>query len=121
MTWSRSRLAAAVLVLGLAPRANAADPVKGEALFQERCTLCHQLDVPGQGPPLKGVVGRKAGTVPDFPYTDAMKTSGVTWTPEKLDQYLAGPRDVVPGTAMIQSVPDPDERADLIAYLSKHP
>jgi cytochrome c len=73
----------------------------------------------GQGPSLRGVVGRKAGSLAGFPYTDAMKGAGFVWTPETLDTYLQGPRALVPGTAMIQTVPDPQERADVIAFLSQ--
>jgi cytochrome c len=119
---------AAALVLALllpphpAPAAGApppGDPAKGQGLFEERCTLCHQLDTPGQGPSLRGVVGRKSGALAGFPYTDAMKEAGLVWTPETLDTYLQGPRALVPGTAMIQTVPDAQDRADLIAFLAQ--
>jgi cytochrome c len=63
------------------------------------------------------VVGRKAATAPGFPYTDALKASGLTWTPDTLDKLLQDPMKFVPGTAMPQSVPDPVQRADVIAYL----
>ncbi len=100
------------------PARAAPDPAKGEEIFQDRCAFCHPADGVGQGPNLKGVVGRKAGSAPGFTYTDALKTSGLTWTPENLSKFLIGPKDLVPGTAMQMVVPDETERADLIAYLA---
>ena len=111
---------AALLIFGIAlyvSAAHAADVKKGEAIYGERCTLCHVEEGEGQGPNLKGVVGRKAGTAANFPYTDALKASGLTWTPENLDKFLAGPTALVPGTAMPIDLPDPHDRADLIAFL----
>jgi cytochrome c len=64
-----------------------------------------------------GVVGRKAGAG-DFPYTAALKGSGLTWTPETLDRFLTDPAKVVPGTAMPISLSDAKDRQDLIAYLA---
>jgi cytochrome c len=93
------------------------DPRKGEQDFMA-CKICHTLDRNMLGPHLHGVIGRKAGSLPDFPYSAAMKASGITWTPEKLFQFLEGPQHVVPGTRM--SFPgdhDPQRRADIIAYL----
>ena len=109
-------------VAGLAgAQAPAGDPAKGKAVFDEQCTGCHALKENYQGPLLAGVVGRKAGSVPGADYTDAIKASGVTWTPDKLDQFLTDPGKMVPGTAMPISVADPAERRDLIAYLATVP
>jgi cytochrome c len=70
------------------------------------------------GPGLKGVVGRKAGTQPDFTYSTAMAKSGLTWDDRTLDAFLADPRTALPGTAMaFPGVEDAKDRADLIAYL----
>jgi cytochrome c len=71
-----------------------------------------------QGPDLTGVVGRKAATSPGFPYTAAMKGSGLTWTPANLERFVANSQAVVPGTAMSVSVPSAAERADIVAYLA---
>jgi cytochrome c len=76
------------------------------------------LEGVGQGPSLIGVVGREAGTDPGHDYTAALKASGLTWTPANLDRFLAGPRTLVPGTAMSETVADPTQRRDLIAYLA---
>ncbi|MDB5673636.1 MAG: cytochrome [Sphingomonas bacterium] len=93
------------------------DAAKGEATFVQ-CKICHQLDRNGIGPQLHGVVGRKAGTVPAFNYSDTDKNSGITWTPEKLFQFLEKPQRVMPGTRMtFAGVSDAQTRADIIAYL----
>jgi cytochrome c len=113
----RSATAAAVLVVFAAAPALAQDAAKGAAVFQDRCGACHVLNGVGQGPSLIGVVGRKAGALPGFAYSDAIKASGLTWTPANLDRFVSGPTRLVPGTSMRAVVPDPAERADLIAYL----
>ena len=93
------------------------DATKGEAAFLQ-CKVCHQLAQNGIGPQLHGVVGRKAGTIPDFNYSQANKKSGITWTPEKLFQFIERPQRVVPGTKMtFAGVSDAQKRADIIAYL----
>ena len=112
------RVVLTLLVLLAAPAsAWAGDPVKGEAIYQDRCSLCHQIEGVGQGPALKGVVGRKAASVEGFNYTTALKSSGLTWTPANLDTFLIAPDRMVPGTTMPMTVPDAADRADLIAYL----
>ena len=67
---------------------------------------------------MHGVVGRKAGAVEGFAYSEPMKAYGVSWTPEELDKYLAAPREVVKGTKMIfVGLKNDTERANVIAYL----
>ena len=95
------------------------DPSKGEQIYK-RCQGCHSIDRNRIGPMHKGLFGRTAGTVPGFTYSDAMKNSGIVWSEQTLDQFLQGPRKMVPGTKMTYAgVPDPQERADLIAYLKQ--
>jgi len=95
------------------------DAAKGKVAFVT-CQTCHSID-PGVnkiGPSLHEVVGRKAGIEPGFTYTAANKNSGITWTEEKLFQYLENPQRVVPGTKMtFAGFSDPQKRADVIAYL----
>ena len=96
------------------------DATKGEAVFAQ-CRACHvtQEGQNRQGPSLHGIVGRQAGTVAGYTYSPANKDSGITWAPEKLFQYLENPQRVVPGTKMIfPGIPDPQRRADLIAWLA---
>lgn len=94
------------------------DATKGEADFIT-CKTCHALETNKIGPMLKGVVGRKAGIVAGYTYSAANKNSGITWTQEKLFQYLENPQRVVPGTKMSFAgwPTDPQKRADVIAYL----
>jgi len=114
--------AALALSAGAARALPAGDAAHGKHVFAARCGLCHSAGPDegeaGQGPPLAGVVGRPAAGQPGFSYTEALKRSHLTWTPETLDRFLAGPSKLVPGTAMPIAVGDPQTRADLIAYLA---
>ncbi|MES2042630.1 MAG: cytochrome c family protein [Pseudomonadota bacterium] len=95
----------------------AGDAARGEAAFLQ-CKVCHQLAQNAIGPQLHGVVGRKAGTVPGFAYSEADKNSGITWTPEKIFQFIEKPQRVMPGTKMtFAGLGDAQKRADIIAYL----
>ena len=95
------------------------DPAAGEKVFAV-CTTCHSVEegVNKTGPSLHGIVGRQAGSIADFNYTDANKNSDITWTPDELFVYLADPQAKIPGTKMIfPGIKDPQQRADVIAYL----
>jgi cytochrome c len=112
-------LGAALLLAGSSAAKADGDPAKGEEIYR-RCQGCHSIDRNRIGPMHKGLFGRKAGSVPGFAYSDAMKNSGIVWNEQTLDQFLQGPRKMVPGTKMTYAgVSDPQERTDLIAYL-KH-
>jgi cytochrome c len=91
----------------------------GKLVFAQ-CRACHVTD-PGvnrTGPSLAGIIGRKAGTVPGFNYSPANAASGVTWTKEKLFQYLENPQRVIPKTKMVfPGLREGQKRADIIAYL----
>src|ERR1700739_4397350 len=104
-----------------ATTAMAADAKAGQQTFRAQCGVCHQGGPGdgegGQGPNLNGVVGRKAGSSPGFPYTPALKSSGLVWTQANLDQFLTDPSKMVPGTAMPISLPDTKTRQDVAAYL----
>jgi cytochrome c2 len=111
---------AALLVLTAAARADG-DPTRGEQRFVD-CAACHapQPGIANVGPSLQGVFGRKAGTLADFRYSPALKRSGITWTPESLDTFLADPQKAVPNNRMpYAGMPDAADRADLIAFLLK--
>jgi cytochrome c len=85
-----------------------------------RCLACHALSYDRTGPRHCGLFGRKAGSVPGFSYSEAMKNSKIIWTEQTLNTFLANPMKMIPGTAMgYAGIPDPQERADLIAYLKK--
>lgn len=112
-------LALVALMLGGATSAAAAPPT-GQQVFEQRCTVCHSLQpAPGKmGPPLAGVVGRKAASVPGFAYSSALKASSITWTADKLDAFVKAPAKTVPGTKMLLGAPDDAQRAAVIQYLS---
>jgi cytochrome c len=101
--------------------AQAGDAAKGKVVFQ-RCAICHMVAKGGGngiGPNLFGVVGRKAGTVVGFSYSAAMKNSGIMWSADKLQAYVAHPAQVVPGNRMaFAGVIDPGQRTDVVAYLA---
>lgn len=91
----------------------------GKAVFIQ-CQACHSLKEGENrvGPSLYNKVGATAGQVPGFRYSEANKNSGIVWTEEKLFEYLKNPRAVIPGTTMaFAGIPDPQKRADLIAFL----
>jgi len=97
------------------------DLARGEMLFKE-CAACHKLAAGANevGPSLHGIFSRKAGELPDFRYSPAMKRSGVTWTAESLDKYLADPQAFIPANRMpYAGMANTTDRADLIAYLQK--
>jgi cytochrome c len=100
----------------------APDATKGLEIFKQRCGICHSTDTSGGpvlGPNLRGVVGRKAGSEPTFQmYSAALPASKLTWDTKTLDSFLTAPMTKVPGTTMPMSLPDKDERADVISFLA---
>lgn len=85
------------------------------------CRSCHSVEAGrnGVGPTLHGIVGSKAGDVAGFPFSPALKQSGITWDRQSLDTWLQGPMKMVPGTRMVIAVPDPAKRKAIIDYLEK--
>ena len=94
------------------------DAARGQVLYQG-CMDCHAIDKDDVGPRHRGVVGRLAGSIPDFDYSKALKNSGLVWDEATLDRWLIDPSALVPGTRMFYSVDKPQDRADLIAYLKE--
>ncbi|AYH44813.1 c-type cytochrome [Azoarcus sp. DN11] len=117
-----SRKAVATLALLAAQYAAAAppppgDPARGAAIY-DRCAACHALAYNRTGPKHCGLFGRRAGSAPDFEYSPAMAKAKFKWNAETLDRFLENPTRTVPGTTMgYAGIPDPRERADLIAWL----
>lgn len=121
MLFVRTPLSVAALVLlGAAPAA-AADAGRGASLYQARCGGCHSIATNRIGPRHAGVVGRKAGSLPDFGYSPALRAAGFVWTAERIDQWLQGPPKMVPGAKMFFTVKEAADRADIIAYLASQP
>jgi cytochrome c len=117
----RSARTLALLALAFAaastPAAQGTDPKRGEEIHS-RCLACHALAYDRTGPRHCGLIGRRAGSVAGFAYSDAMKRSHIVWSARTLDRFIADPLKTVPGTAMgYAGVKDARERADLIAYL----
>src|SRR6266853_297368 len=109
---------ALVVPLAVLPSEVEAQGVRdGQALFQERCTGCHALDADHEGPRLRGVVGRAAGTVKTFRYSEALKNAKNTWDEANLDKWLTDTESVVPDNDMSFRVPKQEERAAIISYL----
>lgn len=93
------------------------DVQRGLALYQERCIACHAVDSNKIGPAHRGVVGRRIGSLPGYKYSDEVARSRLRWTPQTLNAWLEDPEELVAGQRMGFQVEDPQERADLIAYL----
>lgn len=120
MNTKKMLMLAAGLLAAVAAHA-AGDAKRGADVFAEECGDCHSA-VPGKdkkGPTLTGVNGRPAGTVATFSgYSDAMKASGIVWSADKIDAYIAAPKKLVPGGKMkYDGLPDAARRAEVIAYV----
>ena len=115
-------LAGLALAAGIAQAAaqGAASPAQikaGDAVYA-RCAACHSLSHDRTGPRHCGLLGRRAGSIKGFSYSDAMKRVDFVWDEKTLDRFLADPEKTVPGTSMgYAGIKDKQERADLIAYL----
>ena len=108
-----------LIIAGFINPTNAAgDPTKGQQVFA-KCASCHAKDKSNRaGPGLLGIVGRKAGSVQAFHYSRAMKAAKIVWDDKSLDAFIAAPQKAVQGTQMpFAGIQDPEQRADLIAYL----
>jgi cytochrome c len=119
MTFGKLWLSSAIALLAAAGAAQAQDAKHGEKLYEE-CVACHSKErgAHGVGPALHGMFGRKAGEPADFRYSPALKRSGITWTPQTLDAYIADPQKAIPANRMpYAGMPDARDRADLLAYL----
>jgi cytochrome c len=124
---SASRLSTASLLLAtvatafvcwIGPACATGNVARGQTLYKG-CADCHSINENAVGPMHKGVVGRKAGSVPGYDYSPDLKNSGIVWTEENLDKWLAGPQAMVAETKMFFDVPDAQDRADIIAFLKE--
>lgn len=119
--------AALVLALSALPvhaeEPRAFEPIKieaGQALFEAECRRCHATDAsdPSYGPLLEGVVGRRAGTFGDYPYSEALKGAGFVWTPGALRAWMEDNDGLVPGTKMRHvGIGDATVQDFILAYL----
>ena|SRR6185437_4199329 len=104
--------------LGAATRQEG-DAARGKFVFEHRCTGCHALDANREGPQLRTVYGRKAGSVAGFEYSKSVAHLGLTWNAETLDQWLTDPDAMVQGNNMSFPTPKTADRRDVIAYLQE--
>lgn len=119
------RVVAGMLLFAVATVTMAAAPGQGNAKIGQilflQCSACHSAGAKRGGklgPPLQGVVGRRAGTEAGYPYSKALRSSHLVWTPKELDRWITDPQALVPGTAMMfPGISSATQRADLIAYL----
>ena len=111
-------LAAMLVVQHAAPSFAAGDAAQGAKVYQD-CMICHSLDKNEIGPMHRDVFGRKAGSVPGYDYSAALKASNIVWNDTTLDNWLADPQALVPGTKMTFSVDDAQDRADVITFLKE--
>ena len=111
--------AAAALLTAAAAGGPQGNAVAGRSAFEKRCTGCHALGHEKTGPRLAGVVGRKAGAVSSFTYSDAVKKSGMVWNEAVLDKWLTDPETVIPDTDMSFRLDNAVERAAIISFLKE--
>ncbi len=118
---SAPAMLAAALVMGAAVSSAHAESA-GEKLYKQNCAACHaiQKDAPmGMGPNLHGIIGKQAGLVQGFPYSEEFKgaLAGKSWSPELLDKWLENPQNVAKGTYMMYMQADGAVRKSIIEYL----
>jgi len=120
---SRYLLILVVFVFGCAedrPISSKGDPERGAMVF-ETCASCHALvhdaNEPYFGPHLVGLFGRPVAADPNYDYSQAIESLGGEWTETRLAEYLKAPTVYAPGTTMVQALPDPQDVADVMAYM----
>ena len=111
----------AALALGVLTSVAVGQDDPGQVIFNNACRTCHTVE-PGDnrlGPTLAGIIGRKAGSLPDYAYSDAMKKSSVVWDEATLDRFIGNPDSVVAGNNMkpYSGMTSTEDRAAIVAYL----
>jgi cytochrome c len=110
--------ATALPQLSLPAMDGVADPAAGQQVYA-KCMACHSPERNRTGPLHCGLLGREAGSVKGYAYSDAMRDSRITWTRDSLDRFLSAPLKVLPGTTMgFAGIVSAEERRDLIAWLA---
>ena len=109
---------ALAMLAALAAAAHAdGDAAHGQEIYESRCVACHSPDANRVGPMHRGVYGRKAGSVAGYNYSKALQHADLVWNDDTLNQWLASPQAFLPGQKMNFKVANPQDRADVIAYL----
>jgi cytochrome c len=118
LKFNRSWLLICALPLILSACSSGGDASRGRELYAKECAACHSLTANTDAPLHCGLIGRKAGTVPGYAYSEAMRSSGLVWDEQTLDEFITAPYIALPGTIMgFPGYPDATDRADVIAYL----
>lgn len=121
LTGAMGALALVLVIASLSPEADAQQDGEADAkLFRKHCQTCHSIEKGGKsrvGPPLWGVFGRVAGTVPDYAYSGALRDADLVWDAQTLDRLLGDSPAFLPGTKMFYRQRDPEIRARLIEFL----
>lgn len=102
---------------GMAGAVHAQSVERGRALYETRCSACHSVEINRTGPLHAGVLGRRAGSVEGFTYSNALTASQLLWTRENLLAWLKDPEALIPGQLMFLNVPDERDREDVVSYL----
>jgi cytochrome c len=123
--FDRNRLRRVALLSGIAclglSTFSAAEDADGQLMFNNACRTCHSVREGDNrlGPHMRGIIGRKAGSLPDYSYSSAMKGADFVWDENNLERFIANPDETVPGNTMkpYGGLPSAEGRAKLIAYL----
>lgn len=116
-----SAAAAVAALVAAGPASAEGKAEEGKKVFNQ-CKACHSVEAGknGVGPSLKGVIGRKSGTVDGFKYSDQMKNANIVWSDEALEKYLKNPKEFIPGNKMVfVGLKKESQIADVIAYLKE--
>ena len=115
----RVALLSGIACLGLST--SSASEEDGQLMFNNACRTCHSVREGENrlGPHMRGIIGRKAGSLPDYSYSSAMKGADFVWDEGNLDRFIANPDETVPGNTMkpYGGLPSAESRAKLVAYL----
>lgn len=105
------------------PQVSQGTEAAGQQAFNNACRTCHIMKEGDNrlGPNLHKIIGRKAGSLPDYNYSGAMKEAGFVWDEQKLERFIANPDEVVPGNSMkpYAGLASGDDRAKIIAFLTQ--
>lgn len=113
-----SLVAAQVLAQTNSPARSKPSAERGLAIYSAKCSACHSVDENRVGPAHAGVVGRRAGTLKDYDYSEALAKSKIVWNATTLQAWLTDPEQLIPGQRMGYRLSLPQERSDVVAYLA---
>jgi cytochrome c len=116
----RVALLSGIACLGLSTF-SASEDADGQLMFNNACRTCHSVREGDNrlGPHMRGIIGRKAGSLPDYSYSSAMRGADFVWDEKNLERFIANPDETVPGNTMkpYGGLPSAESRAKLIAFL----